>query len=197
MRLWFILGLLALVSAVAAYGAMRAFGPELFDVAAKPRNGDRSRIPLMTVPAAQVKSVEIILEDRLHRFERTTDGGWYFHAHGETGGATGHSHAGDPQVAFEIERSLKSFAQSTVAEIVALADQSAAYGVAHSGALIMLFSDANDRPFLKLAGGSMTADRAQQYAMVEGAQIIVALPVSVFADLADLVYTLTQTSPAN
>jgi hypothetical protein len=183
MVVWLVLGALVVV-----IGALQV--ADRLGVRHDPADGPRMLLPM---PAQQLGAVEIVDGGRLHRFERSAGGRWFYHG-AHSGAAPDHAHAEDPAQAERIERALAAFGRTRIERDFALDREGAAYGVTAPEMVILVYRPGDTRPLQQYAIGHVAADTVSRYVHVVGRPVVVTIAGYQIDNLKDLVRAV-ETAP--
>lgn len=130
---------------------------------------------LLPIPYAELGALEIMHRNGLHRFERGSDGQWFYH--GVHGADTGdHDHRADPALAASIGEAMAMFSRAQREQSMPLQDGGEEYGVVRPELLILAYRPQGAEPVLRLAVGSVTPDGYARYVLQVGANEAVTIP---------------------
>jgi hypothetical protein len=138
----------------------------------------------------EIAAVEIIVEDRAHRFERHGDGAWYKHDHTHKAGSSKEAHRHEIAVdaASRIAKTFTTFSRTRVERTIAkLPLENNVYGTAVPEMAVVIFSIAEVQPILSLHIGHITPDGFARYVVVVQRNAVVTIPEYQVAQLRDLV----------
>jgi hypothetical protein len=179
--------LLVLVVAIAAI--------ELRDRANAPLDPDNVRDPrmLLPVPVAQLGVVEIAHAGALHRFERDSAGGWFYHGvHTAAQGA--HAHQPDPALAQRIDTALTAFGRTHIEREMSLAKGPQEYGLASPQMVILVYAPKELKPLAQYAVGDVAPDTYSRYILVVGRPNVGTIPNYQIENLLGLIKAASEQS---
>jgi hypothetical protein len=179
--------LLVLVVAIAAI--------ELKDRADAPADPDNVRDPrmLLPVPVAQLGVVEIAHAGALHRFERDSAGGWFYH--GVHTAAQGmHAHQPDPALAQRIDTALTAFGRTHIEREMSLAKGPQEYGLANPQMVILVYLPKELKPLAQYAVGDVAPDTYSRYILVVGRPNVGTIPNYQIENLLGLIKAASEQS---
>jgi hypothetical protein len=179
--------LLVLVVAIAAI--------ELRDRANAPLDPDNVRDPrmLLPVPLAQLGVVEIAHAGALHRFERDSAGGWFYHGvHTAAQGA--HAHQPDPALAQRIDTALTAFGRTHIEREMSLAKGPQEYGLASPQMVILVYAPKELKPLAQYAVGDVAPDTYSRYILVVGRPNVGTIPNYQIENLLGLIKAASEES---
>ena len=179
--------LLVLVVAIAAI--------ELKDRADAPADPDNVRDPrmLLPVPVAQLGVVEIAHAGALHRFERDSAGGWFYHGvHTAAQGA--HAHQPDPALAQRIDTALTAFGRTHIEREMSLAKGPQEYGLANPQMVILVYLPKELKPLAQYAVGDVAPDTHSRYILVVGRPNVGTIPNYQIENLLGLIKAASEQS---
>lgn len=167
-RLLLIWGAFAVLAAVIyAHHREHSAGTE-----AAARSGPKWLLP---VTYAELGSLEILRQDGVHRFERDSDGHWFYHGvHGKEN--ADHQHRIDPELSNTIGEAVAMFTRAQREQSVPLQDSGDDYGVVKPEMLILAYRPKASEPVLRLAVGSVAPDGYARYVLPVGAPEAVTIP---------------------
>ncbi len=156
--------------------------------------GERGETAPITflLPASldEITAVEVIIQGRVHRFERNQDGAWYrhAHAHGSASGAEAHRHEIASDASSRIAEAVTVFSRTRVERTIArLPLVHDAYGTAFPAVIVAIFVKAKVRPAVSIRVGHHTPDGFARYVEVAQLGAVVTIPTYQIARLKDLV----------
>jgi hypothetical protein len=179
--------LLVLVVAIAAI--------ELKDRADAPADPDSVRDPrmLLPVPVGQLGVVEIAHAGALHRFERDSTGGWFYHGvHTAAQGA--HAHQPDPALAQRIDTALTAFGRTHIEREMSLAKGPQEYGLANPQMVILVYLPKELKPLAQYAVGDVAPDTYSRYILVVGRPNVGTIPNYQIENLLGLIKAASEQS---
>lgn len=179
--------LLVLVVAIAAI--------ELKDRADAPADPDNVRDPrmLLPVPVAQLGVVEIAHAGALHRFERDSTGGWFYHGvHTAAQGA--HMHQPDPALAQRIDTALTAFGRTHIEREMSLAKGPQEYGLSNPQTVILVYLPKELKPLAQYAVGDVAPDTYSRYILVVGRPNVGTIPNYQIENLLGLIKAASEQS---
>jgi len=179
--------LLVLVVAIAAI--------ELRDRANAPLDPDNVRDPrmLLPVPLAQLGVVEIAHAGALHRFERDSAGGWFYHGV-HTGAQGAHAHQPDPALAQRIDTALTAFGRTHIEREMSLAKGPQEYGLASPQMVILVYAPKELKPLAQYAVGDVAPDTYSRYILVVGRPNVGTIPNYQIENLLGLIKAASEES---
>jgi len=179
--------LLVLVVAIAAI--------ELRDRANAPLDPDNVRDPrmLLPVPVAQLGVVEIAHAGALHRFERDSAGGWFYHGV-HTGAQGAHAHQPDPALAQRIDTALTAFGRTHIEREMSLAKGPQEYGLANPQMVILVYAPKELKPLAQYAVGDVAPDTYSRYILVVGRPNVGTIPNYQIENLLGLIKAASEQS---
>ena len=149
---------------------------------------------LLPVPVAELGAVEIADRERLHRFERSDDGTWFYHGvHAATEAA--HTHVPDPALATRIDRALAAFGRTRIERRFTLDRDAAAYGLTPPALVVLVYRRRESQPLAQYAMGAVAADTVSRYVMLVGSTVVVTIPSYQIENLQSLVAASATTPP--
>lgn len=136
---------------------------------------ERSADALLPVPIDDLGAVEIGQAGRLHRFERSRDGLWFYHgAHGSS--ETAHEHRADPAKADLIAKALAALTRARIERRLPLdAGGGAQYGLAAPRMVVVIYRVNEPRPFAQYAVGEVAPDSFSRYVQKAGSAEVVTI----------------------
>ena len=166
-RLIVVWGLLAvLIGAIVAV--------EVHDRAAEPSASSRpARDPRLLLPVSidEVGAIEIAYGGAVHRFERDSNGRWFYHgAHVQA--QAGHVHQADPIMAERIAKALGGFDRARIERQFPPEKGLEAYGVAKPQMIVLVYPTKDPQPLAQYAVGDIAPDTLSRYVMIIGTPVI-------------------------
>jgi hypothetical protein len=130
---------------------------------------------LLPVTYAELGSIEIMHSTGLHRFERDSEGHWFYHGlHG--GENADHEHRVDPELSNTISDAVAMFTRAQREQNVPLQDSGDDYGLVKPELVILAYRPQATEPVLRLAVGSVAPDGYARYVLPLGASEAVTIP---------------------
>ena len=130
---------------------------------------------LLPVAVERLGAVEIADAGRLHRFERDTNGTWFYHGV-HTGAETSHTHSADPALAQRIERTMAAFGRTRVEREFPLGRDGAEYGVSAPEVVVLVYRPGQSQPLAQYAIGHVAPDTVSRYVLVVGRPVVATIP---------------------
>jgi hypothetical protein len=130
---------------------------------------------LLAAPLDQLGAIEIADRGRLHRFERTASGAWFYHGT-HVAGAADHTHAADPEMAERIARAFAALARARVEREFPLERDGSTYGVTMPDVLILVYRRGESQPLAQYAVGHVAPDATSRYVLRVGRPVVVTIP---------------------
>jgi len=123
----------------------------------------------LLLPASidQVWAVEIVIDAKLSRFERDSDGNWFLHTgqHSHAGGAN--RHVADPAKAKIIAAALDGFGETQIESVAARqpsGSDAERFGLAHPALITLFYPRDSSTPLARIEIGKPTEDGFARYA---------------------------------
>ncbi len=130
---------------------------------------------LLPIAYAELGSLEVMHKNGLHRFERDSEGQWFYHGlHGAD--SADHQHRADPALSATIGEAMAMFSRTQREQSVPLQDSGDEYGVVKPDMLILAYRPKATEPVLRLAVGSVSPDGYARYVLPLGAREAVTIP---------------------
>lgn len=130
---------------------------------------------LLPVTYAELGSIEIMHMNGLHRFERDSEGHWFYHGlHGAEN--ADHQHRVDPELSNTIGEAVAMFTRAQREQSVPLQDSGDDYGLVKPELVILAYRPQATEPVLRLAVGSVAPDGYARYVLPLGAREAVTIP---------------------
>jgi hypothetical protein len=130
---------------------------------------------LLPIPVERLGAVEIADAGRLHRFERDTNGTWFYHGI-HTGTESSHTHSSDPAVAQRIERTMAAFGRTRLEREFPIGQNGAEYGVSTPEVVILVYRPGQSQPLAQYAIGHVAPDTVSRYVLVVGRPVVATIP---------------------
>ena len=183
---WCVLGVLLLAIGVIEYGDRRATSRDA---------GATDTRSLLPVPVDQLGAIEIADRGRLHRFERSPAGAWFYHGvHTET--TATHTHTADPLLSERIERAFAALGRARTERRFDLAGDGDRYGLMAPEAVILVYRPHETQPLAQYAVGSLAPDTVSRYVALVGRRSVVTIPDYQVDNLRGLVQAAAAQSEA-
>ena len=183
---WCVLGVLLLAIGVIEYGDRRATSPDA---------GATDTRSLLPVPVDQLGAIEIADRGRLHRFERSPAGAWFYHGvHTET--TATHTHTADPLLSERIERAFAALGRARTERRFDLAGDGDRYGLMAPEVVILVYRPHETQPLAQYAVGSLAPDTVSRYVALVGRRSVVTIPDYQVDNLRGLVQAAAAQSEA-
>jgi len=183
---WCVLGVLLLAIGVIEYGDRRATSPDA---------GATDTRSLLPVPVDQLGAIEIADRGRLHRFERSAAGTWFYHGvHTET--TATHTHTADPLLSERIERAFAALGRARTERRFDLAGDGDRYGLMAPEVVILVYRPHETQPLAQYAVGSLAPDTVSRYVALVGRRSVVTIPDYQVDNLRGLVQAAAAQSEA-
>ncbi len=147
---------------------------------------------LLPMPLAELSALEIVIDGRLHRFDRDADRAWYYHRHQERdANGSPDQHVADPDMAAAIAAALERFSRATIERTVAVGAPGEAYGVTRPQVIATLYVAGEARPAIHLMIGDPVPGEPNRYLLIQDYATIVTIPERHVTDLTELVAAVT------
>jgi hypothetical protein len=183
---WCVLGVLLLAIGVIEYGDRRATSPDA---------GATDTQSLLPVPVDRLGAIEIADRGRLHRFERSPAGAWFYHGvHTET--TATHTHTADPLLSERIERAFAALGRARTERRFDLAGDGDRYGLMAPEVVILVYRPHETQPLAQYAVGSLAPDTVSRYVALVGRRSVVTIPDYQVDNLRGLVQAAAARSEA-
>ena len=145
---------------------------------------ERSLLPL---PIENIAALEIGYQGNLHRFDRDSQGTWFYHAHGgSTGVMTEHGHVADVEAGDAIAKFLVGLNNARIERFLET-DEKSAYGVINPSLILLAYKDAEGSPLAQYAFGDQAPDGLSRYVLIVGRDDVVLIADYQHKNLIDLV----------
>lgn len=130
---------------------------------------------LLPLPVAELGAIEIAVEGKLHRFERDSNGTWFYHgAHAQL--AAGHGHATDPLLAERMTKSFNALDSARMEREAPFDKDSDRFGVVAPYMILIVYKPSESQPLAQYAIGDLAPDDLVRYVHLVGTQRVVTLP---------------------
>jgi len=144
---------------------------------------ERSLLPL---PIGNITALEIGYQGNLHRFDRDSQGTWFYHAHGgSTGVMTEHGHVADVEAGDAIAKFLVGLNNARIERFLET-DEKSAYGVINPSLILLAYKDAEGSPLAQYAFGDQAPDGLSRYVLIMGRDDLVLIADYQHRNLIDL-----------
>ena len=144
---------------------------------------ERSLLPL---PIENIAALEIGYEGNLHRFDRDSQGTWFYHAHGgSTGVMTEHGHVADAAAGEAIAKFLVGLNNARIERFLET-DEKSAYGVINPSLILLAYKDPEGPPIAQYAFGDQAPDGLSRYVLIMGRDDLVLIADYQHRNLIDL-----------
>ncbi|MBM3394866.1 MAG: hypothetical protein FJY37_09590 [Betaproteobacteria bacterium] len=154
----------------------------------------RENRDLLPIPVAELSAIEIATDGQLHRFERDTEGRWFYHgAHGLD--ATGHEHTTDPALAERMANAFNALDKARMEREAPLDQANDSFGVTVPNMILIIYKRGESQPFGQYAVGDMAPDDLVRYVHLVGTNRVVTLPQYHIDNLRGVVQTATAAVP--
>ena len=150
---------------------------------------------LIPIAIAEVGAIEIAHGGTLHRFERDTNGAWFYHGV-HTGKEQQHAHASDPATAGRIETALAGFGRARMERQFPLNVQNDEFGVTRPEIFIMVYRSGETQPLSRYAVGVVAPDKFSRYVLPVGSTHVVTIPDFHIDNLLSLIQAAGGNAPA-
>jgi hypothetical protein len=130
---------------------------------------------LLPVPVEQLGAIEIADRGRLHRFERSHTGAWFYHGV-HTAATVAHAHPADPVLSERIERVFAAFGRTRTERRFDLEGDGARYGLTAPDIVILVYRTNESQPLAQYAVGSIAPDTVSRYLAMVGGRSVVTIP---------------------
>lgn len=151
---------------------------------------------LLPVTYAELGSLEIMHKDGVHRFERDSDGHWFYHGlHGAE--HADHEHRIDAELSNTISEAVAMFTRAQREQSVPLQESGDDYGVVKPELMILAYRPKSSEPVLRLAVGSVAPDGYARYVLPVGAREAVTIPNYQITNLLALIDAAGKAAPAS
>lgn len=185
-KLWLIWGLLIVLAVVIWRGEVRRSN-EISAMAVR----DTKR--LLPAPIEEVGVVEVMVRGTMHRFERASNGQWFYHGIHDAS-QPGHEHSIDPAQAETIANALTGFGRMQREQQVPLKGGDDEYGVSRPDIFIIVYRTASEAPLARYAAGGTTPDGYSRYLLPVGEASIVTVPEFHITNLLNLIEAMKAKS---
>jgi hypothetical protein len=142
---------------------------------------------LLPVAVEQVGAIELAHEGTLHRFERDTSTGWFYHGM-HTGAESAHEHLTDPANSAQIEKAFAGLGRARI-ERQFDAPRVNDYGVAVPKLLILVYRPQETTPLIQYAVGDLAPDQQSRYVQAVGSATVSLIASYQVEDLLELLNT--------
>ena len=130
---------------------------------------------LLPAPMEKLGAVEVMVKGSMHRFERDTEGRWFYHGVHDASKAE-HGHSTDPQMATVIDKAMTAFGRVQREQKIAIKAGDDEYGVTRPDIFILVYLPNSDEPLARYAVGTTATDSVSRYVLPVGAAEIVTIP---------------------
>jgi hypothetical protein len=130
---------------------------------------------LLPAPMEKLGAVEIMVKGSMHRFERDSEGRWFYHGAHDASKAE-HGHSTDPQMAALIDKAMIAFGRVQREQKIAIKAGEDEYGVTRPDVFILVYLPKTDEPLARYAVGTIAIDSVSRYVLPVGAAEIVTIP---------------------
>jgi hypothetical protein len=135
------------------------------------------RLTALLLPASidQIWAIEIVVEGKLHRLERDSDGNWLLHTGQHAHAGTSDVHTADPEKARIIATALAALDQTQIETVVAKNPGDAElerYGLSQPELIALMYARDSGTPLARLAIGKASGDGFSRYARLAGGDIV-------------------------
>lgn len=130
---------------------------------------------LLPAPIEQLGAVEIAVAAALHRFERDTNGAWFYHGI-HTGAEGAHQHRSDPDSTRRIEQALAAFGRTKIEREFPVTAQGAEFGVTTPAVIVLVYRPNDQKPLMQYAVGDIAPDTLSRYVLPVGGAAVVTIP---------------------
>ncbi len=186
-RLWLIWGLLALL-AVVIWRAELQRSDEISAMSA------RETKRLLPLPIEEIGVVEVMAQGTMHRFERASNGLWFYHGIHDASQA-GHEHTIDPAQSDTIAQAMTGFGRMQREQQIPLKGGDDEYGIARPEMFIIVYRTSTDAPLARYAAGNVTPDGYGRYLLPVGGNEIVTVPEFHMTNLLGLIDAMKSAAP--
>ncbi len=187
-KIWLIWGVLVALAIV----IWRAEVERSNEISATPVRVTKRLLP---APIEEIGVVEVMVTGKMHRFERATNGKWFYHGIHDASQA-GHEHGIDPAQSETIATAMTGFGRMQREQQIPLKAGDDEYGVIRPDIFITVYRGSADAPLARYAAGSLTPDGYGRYLLPVGSAEIVTVPEFHIKNLLDLIAAMKAMAPA-
>ena len=187
-KLWLIWGVLVALAVVIWRGEVRRSN-EISALSV------RETKRLLPAPIEEIGVVEIMIKGTMYRFERATNGKWFYHGIHDAS-QPGHEHSIDAAQSDTIANALTGFGRMQREQQVPLKGGDDEYGVSRPDIFIIVYRSGNEAPLARYAAGSVTPDGYSRYLLPVGEASIVTVPEFHITNLLNLIEAMKAGKPA-
>lgn len=146
---------------------------------------------LLPVSIEDIGALEIAYSGAVHRFERDTNGGWFYHgAHAPA--QPGHAHQTDPAMAARIATAFAGFDRARMERDFPLQDGGKELGVATPQMVILAYRGRELQPLAQYAVGDVAPDKHSRYVLAIGQPQAVTIANYQINNLTSLIEAVAQ-----
>ncbi len=149
---------------------------------------------LLPLPIEQIGVVEVMQKGTMHRFERASNGQWFYHGIHDASQA-GHEHRIDAAQADAIATALTGFGRMQREQQIPLKGDSDEYGIARPDIFIIVYRSGAEAPLARYAAGNVTPDGYSRYLLPVGGAEIVTVPEFHITNLLGLIDAMKAMVP--
>ncbi len=187
-KLWLIWGVLIVLAVVIWRGEVRRSN----EISAM---SVRETKRLLPAPIEEIGVVEVMVKGTMHRFERASNGKWFYHGIHDAS-QPGHEHSIDATQSEAIANAFTGFGRMQREQQVPLKGGDDEYGVSRPDIFIIVYRSANAEPLARYAAGNVTPDGYSRYLLPVGAAEIVTVPEFHITNLLNLIDAMKAKAPA-